>query len=255
MLAVLGDAATAVAQHGVGLGRAIAAHHLDRFLGADLVADLPDQIQQLRIHVGRLLAAPIPQEPVELFERLVVIAAVALEGDADVLAGVHVVQRERARVALRDDALQALRAEQYEERRKPSALGLRRSSYCSARRACRASSRRATRARSRCTTCTPARTSASPSSATAAMTTRRSKSSTGSCGIGAASSRPTWIRSCWIWSGRSATRSAPRNRSRWCAAIARPRPTPCCATAVAASPNTASIPSAGPWIFTSRGCR
>ena len=91
MLTVLGDAAAAVAQHGVRLRRAIAADHLNRFLGADLVADLPDQIEEVRIHVGRLLAAPIPQEPIELLQRFIVIAAGALERDADVLAGVHVV--------------------------------------------------------------------------------------------------------------------------------------------------------------------
>ena len=45
------------------------------------------------------------------------------------------------------------------------------------------------------------------------------------------------------------------SRSRWCAAIARRRPTPCCARARPASRSSASTRTARPWISTFPACR
>src|SRR5262249_11542759 len=50
MLAELRHTLAAPAQHRVGGGRAKAAYDLDRLLGADLLIDFPDQVEQLRIH-------------------------------------------------------------------------------------------------------------------------------------------------------------------------------------------------------------
>src|SRR3974390_2279492 len=60
----------------------------------------------MRIHVRRLALAPVAHEPVELLQRGLVITAVALEGDGDVLTGVHVRERQAARVAFRGRVLQ-----------------------------------------------------------------------------------------------------------------------------------------------------
>ena len=94
------------AQHGVGAGRTVAADHLDRLFAADVAIDLPQQIEQVRIHVGLLFLAPVAHEPIELLQRGLVVAAVALEGDGDVFAGMDVVESERAGVAFGDRVLQ-----------------------------------------------------------------------------------------------------------------------------------------------------
>ena len=106
VLAELGDARGPLAQHGVGRRRAIAAHHVDRRGGADLAIDLPQQVEQMRVHARRLFLAPVAHEPVELLQRGVVVTAVTLVGDGDVFAGVNVMERERARVAFGDRGLQ-----------------------------------------------------------------------------------------------------------------------------------------------------
>jgi hypothetical protein len=54
-----------------------------------------DEIEQLRRHLGRLVVAPVAQEPVELLQALGVIDAVALEGDARGFVGVRVIEVER----------------------------------------------------------------------------------------------------------------------------------------------------------------
>ena len=53
MLAELGDPARAPPQHGVGLGRAESAYDPDRFLGADLAMNLPQEVDQVGIHPDR----------------------------------------------------------------------------------------------------------------------------------------------------------------------------------------------------------
>jgi hypothetical protein len=111
VLGKAGDAAASAPQHGVGRRRAIAADHVDRMV-AGLALHFPDQVDELRIHANGFAAPPVAQKPVELLQRGLVVAAVALVSDADVLAGVDVVHRDGARVALGDGVLQRLRAEQ-----------------------------------------------------------------------------------------------------------------------------------------------
>src|SRR5690606_33823559 len=45
------------------------------------LVDGPDEIEQARIHVGRLVAPPVAKEPVDLLDAGLVVAAVALVGD------------------------------------------------------------------------------------------------------------------------------------------------------------------------------
>ncbi len=106
VLAEARDARRAVAEHGVGLRRTVAADDLDRLAGIGLALHLPHQIDQVRVHVGLFALAPVAQEPIELLQRRLVVPAVALVGDGDVFVGMHVVQRDRARVAFGDRVLQ-----------------------------------------------------------------------------------------------------------------------------------------------------
>src|SRR5262249_29979969 len=53
---------------------------------------------------------------VDLLERLVVVAAVALERDGEVFVGVNVMQRDRPRVAIGDRVLKTLTAQQQRQR-------------------------------------------------------------------------------------------------------------------------------------------
>src|SRR5262249_21618007 len=113
MLAELCNPAGASAQHRIGFGRAVAADHLDRLSSAGFAISVPQQIEQMGIHVSLFLAPPVAHEPVELLERTIVIASIALEGDGDVFTGVRVVERKSTRVAFGDGVLQsAVRAEQ-----------------------------------------------------------------------------------------------------------------------------------------------
>ena len=73
---------------------------------ADLAIGLPQQIEQMRVHVGVCFLAPVAHEPVELLQRGLVVAAVALEGDGDVFAGMDVMEGEGAGVAFGDRVLQ-----------------------------------------------------------------------------------------------------------------------------------------------------
>src|SRR5208282_3341667 len=102
--------------HGIGFRRTITAHDPDRLLRSGLALHLPDQVDQMRIDARLLFAPPIAQEPVELFQRRLVVTAVALERDGDVFVGVHVMQRQRAGVALGDGVLQHARAEEQHQR-------------------------------------------------------------------------------------------------------------------------------------------
>ncbi len=116
VLAELGHPAAAPPQHRVGLGRAIAADHLDRALGIELAGYFPHHVDQARVHPGLFAAAPVAQQPIEFFERGLVVAAVALVGDRQVFAGVDMVQRDRARIAFGDSVLQTFIAQQQRQR-------------------------------------------------------------------------------------------------------------------------------------------
>ena len=67
-------------QHVIRLGRAEAGHNVDA-AAADLLLDRPQRIEQLGIHDGLLVVAPVAQEMVHLYKHRAVVAAVMLEGE------------------------------------------------------------------------------------------------------------------------------------------------------------------------------
>src|SRR5688500_10778451 len=79
MEAVLGDAVTPFAQPGVGLGRAVAGYDLDGLGRAGLLIDLPHQVEEVRVHLGRVVLADVAQDAVDLCQAVLVVNAMALE--------------------------------------------------------------------------------------------------------------------------------------------------------------------------------
>ncbi|MNT47418.1 hypothetical protein D3C72_1841320 [compost metagenome] len=61
--------------------------------------DFPHQVEQARIHLGRLVATPVAQEPVDLLQPLRIIATVALVGDLRLFLRMDEIELERARLA------------------------------------------------------------------------------------------------------------------------------------------------------------
>ena len=107
VLAVLGHRAGAAAQGGVGLGRAVGRDDVDGVLRADGAVGLPHHVEQARVHLGRLVEAPVAQEPVQLLQGGPVVAPVTLERDRGALLGVLVEDRDRPGVAVGDRVLRA----------------------------------------------------------------------------------------------------------------------------------------------------
>ena len=97
VLAFLGDTAAAAAQHRVGGRRAIAADDLDVVRRTALMIRFPHQIEQPRIHLGRLVAAPVAQDDVDLAQTFRIVAAVALVDDLGLFVRVQVLFRKRLR--------------------------------------------------------------------------------------------------------------------------------------------------------------
>ena len=96
VLAVLGDAAaSARAQHLVGGRRAVGGDDVDVVVRAGLLVDRPDEVEEMRVHVGRLVLAPVAQEIVHPLQLRLVVDAVPLEGEFAVLAGMAEEQLER----------------------------------------------------------------------------------------------------------------------------------------------------------------
>ena len=73
---------------------------MKRAAGPGLALNLPGDVEQARIHFGRLVKPPVPQGPVELVERLADIAAITPERDGREFLGVHVLDADAARVAI-----------------------------------------------------------------------------------------------------------------------------------------------------------
>ena len=122
-MAELRHAGRLATQHGVGFRRTVAAHHPDQLLGAGFALHLPDQVDEVRVHLGLLLLPPVAQEPIDFFESGFVVAAITLEGDRDVFAGVHVVHGDRAGIALGDRVLQRTPAAKDDKSRKTARIG------------------------------------------------------------------------------------------------------------------------------------
>ena len=79
----------------VGLGRAVGRDDVDRLAGADFLVDHPEEVEEGRVHLGRLLVPPVGEEEVELAQAALVVLAVALEGEAAGFAGMGMVEVER----------------------------------------------------------------------------------------------------------------------------------------------------------------
>ena len=92
-------------------------------LVSDLAADFPQDVEQLRVHPGLFVVAPVAQEVVELLQAVLVVAAVALERDGDRVVAVGVLQRDRARVAVGDHGLQRCGADDQAKRGEADAGG------------------------------------------------------------------------------------------------------------------------------------
>ena len=117
VLALLGDARAARAQHRIGRRRAIAGDDIDEGVGAALAIRLPDQVQEPRVDLGLLALAPVAQEPVDLLELAAVVAAVALVGEAALLLGMQIVELQDAGLGLRRGDRAADQQSQGSERR------------------------------------------------------------------------------------------------------------------------------------------
>ena len=96
VLAEARHAGRAAAEHGVGGGGAVGGDDLDRLLAVDVAVDFPEDVEQMPIHRGGVLAAPVAEEVIELLESFFVVAAVALEGDGEIFVGMGMVEGEGA---------------------------------------------------------------------------------------------------------------------------------------------------------------
>ena len=96
VLAEAGHPRRTAAKHGVGGGGAVGGNDLDRLLAVDVAVDFPEDVEQVTIHRGLVLAAPVAEIVIELLQRLFVIAPVTLEGDGEIFIGMGVVERKGA---------------------------------------------------------------------------------------------------------------------------------------------------------------
>src|SRR6266702_980343 len=87
VLAEARHARRAAAEHGVGGGGAVGGDDLDRLLAVGVAGDFPEDVEEVTIHRGLILAAPVAEEVIELFQRLFVVTPVALESDGEVFVG------------------------------------------------------------------------------------------------------------------------------------------------------------------------
>ena len=102
MLRMFGHLARPPAQHRVGLRRAVGGENVDRLRRAQFAIDLPDDVEQMRVHLGRLVEPPVAAEPVQLVEHRLIVDAVDHEGERAGFVGVLVREDDGARVAVGD---------------------------------------------------------------------------------------------------------------------------------------------------------
>ncbi|MND60151.1 hypothetical protein D3C80_513720 [compost metagenome] len=69
---------------------------MDVILGATAPIDFPDEIEKTRVHLCRLVLAPVTQEIVDLLKTLGIEAAVTLERNFGLFAGMDEVELEAA---------------------------------------------------------------------------------------------------------------------------------------------------------------
>ena len=105
VLRMLGHLSRTPAQHCVGLRRTVAGQDVDRLGRPGLAINLPDDVEEVRVHLGRLVEPPIPAEPVQLIEHRLVIDAVDHEGERAGFVGVLVREDDSPCVAVGDRRL------------------------------------------------------------------------------------------------------------------------------------------------------
>ncbi len=98
VLALLGNAGVGGTrtQHGVGCRRTISGDDGDILARTGGAINLPDQVEQARVHLGRLVTAPVPQENIQLLQALRIEATISLEDDFGLFTGMNVIKLERA---------------------------------------------------------------------------------------------------------------------------------------------------------------
>ena len=84
------------------LRRAIGGKHVDRLLRPGFAVDLPEDVEQLGVHLDLFVEPPVPHEPVQLLQRRRVVHAVDHIGERAQFVGMGVGKDDRARVAVRD---------------------------------------------------------------------------------------------------------------------------------------------------------
>ncbi|ENN87375.1 hypothetical protein RHSP_26902 [Rhizobium freirei PRF 81] len=84
------------AQHLVGARRPEAADHVDEFVRTAFAVGFPDEVEQTRVHLGRLVLAPVAQDTVQLFQTVRIELAIALVSDDGLFAGMDVIDLQAA---------------------------------------------------------------------------------------------------------------------------------------------------------------
>ena len=130
VLAVLGDALRALAQRAIRGWRAIAANDADMLVGPALLINRPDEIEELRIHLGRFVPPPVAQELIHLGKAGLVVFAVALVDDGGAFLGVGVVELEGPGLGLGGDARNGADGEGQHEGEGGAQINERRSRFC-----------------------------------------------------------------------------------------------------------------------------
>ena len=111
MLGIFRDRLRPATQHGIGFGRTIPRNNMDRVLRADLPVRLPDNIEEAGVHARRLVATPVPQEPVQFFKGIAIKTAIILVSNSQRFLGMHVLERQGPRLAIGNRIANTCRAQ------------------------------------------------------------------------------------------------------------------------------------------------
>ena len=122
VLAEARHARGAAAEHGVGGRGSVGGDDLDRLLAVDVAVDFPEDVEQVTIHRGLVLAAPVAEEVIELLQRFFVVTAVALEGDGEVFVGMGVVEGKRAGFVQRGRVMDGACSGEKQQRRQADSI-------------------------------------------------------------------------------------------------------------------------------------
>ena len=114
----------ATAQHVVGFHRPVSGYDVDIILAADLAIDLPDDVKQLGVHLGRLITPPVAQEMVDLLQGGRIELAVALVGENPTFAGMGEIEFQRPVLAPRIGASRSKQQRNQASRKQPACAAM-----------------------------------------------------------------------------------------------------------------------------------